>query len=410
MSEDIVIVGAGIAGLSTALALHRLGINSLVLESSTNLRSSGAAFLTWTNAWQALDALGIGNSLRAHHLRYHGIVAMSTVLDAQTAEVTFTAEGYRKEHEVRCLKRKELLETLANELPSGTIRFCSKVVSIEDGGYLKILYLADGTILRTKVLIGCDGVNSAVARSLGFNEASFAGRYAIKGYAVFEEGHGFDPKFLQFNGKGVRYGVIPCDGNSLYWFFTWSSSTQDRDLKENPMKMKQFVLHDLGKVPDTIRNVIEKTKVDDIVCSPLRFRAPWEILWRDISKDNVCVAGDAFHPMTPDLGQEACSALEDGIVLARCLAEAFTEIESTDDDSQEEAREYERIKASLSKYAKERRWRGFDLVTTAYMVGSIQQTNEKVIGFLRDKILAPFLVGLIMKKASFDFGQLTPIW
>lgn len=53
--------------------------------------------------------------------------------------------------EVRCLQRRLLLETLANEVPSGTIRFSSKVVSIEESGFFKRVHLADGTILKTKV-------------------------------------------------------------------------------------------------------------------------------------------------------------------------------------------------------------------------------------------------------------------
>ncbi|GMH02945.1 hypothetical protein Nepgr_004784 [Nepenthes gracilis] len=407
LKEDIVIVGAGIAGLATALGLHRLGLKSLVLESSTCLRVTGAAFTTWTNAWQALDALGIGNSLRGQHLRLHGMVATSTTLGVQIGQTAYTAKGTTVGHEVRCLKRKVLLETLANELPSGTIRFSSKVASVEKVGSLMLLCLADGTILKTKVLIGCDGVNSVVARYLGLKKPSFDGRSAIRGYAVFKESHGFEPKIMQFIGEGKRYGIVPCDDTSLYWFFTSSSSYIDKEIEGNPAKMKQFVLSNLEKVPDKIRNVIEITKVDDIICSQLRLRSPWEILLGDISKDNVCVAGDAFHPMTPDLGQGACSALEDGIVLARCLAEAFTEKSTGQEYSKEE--EYERIKISLKKYAKERRWRGFDLVTTAYLLGAIMQSNDKMTAFLRNKVVTPFLGDLLLKKASFNCGQLAPM-
>ena len=57
----------------------------------------------------------------------------------------------RGDHEVRCVNRKLLLQSLANELPSGTIRFSSKVVSIEESGFYKLVHLADGTIIKTKV-------------------------------------------------------------------------------------------------------------------------------------------------------------------------------------------------------------------------------------------------------------------
>ncbi|XP_077246106.1 monooxygenase 2-like [Tasmannia lanceolata] len=123
---DIVIVGAGVAGLATSPGLHRMGLQSLVLESSESLRTTGFSFFTWTNAWKALD-LGIGDSLRQQHIQLQG-----------------------GEHEVRCVRRKLLLETLVRELPPGTIRFGSKVVSIEEAGNLKIVHLADGSILKAK--------------------------------------------------------------------------------------------------------------------------------------------------------------------------------------------------------------------------------------------------------------------
>ncbi|XP_074275690.1 monooxygenase 2-like isoform X2 [Silene latifolia] len=377
--QDIVIVGGGIAGLSLALALHRVGLRALVLESYDTLRVTGAAFVTWTNAWKALDALGVAHSLRQHHTRLSG-----------------------GDHEVRCVKRKVLLETLAKELPSNTIRFSSKVVSIEISGFFKLLHLADGSILKTKVLIGCDGVNSVVARFLGFKKPSFTNRLAIRGCVDFEENHGFDSKFLQFMGNGRRYGILPCDATSIYWFFTWSPlHEEDEEIKENPTKLKEFVLNNLGKVQDKIKNVIENTKVEDIICSPLRIRPPWEIIWKDITKDNICITGDALHPMTPDLGQGACSALEDSIVLARHLADGFLKGSEMRDEV-----EYEKIESCLRKYAKERKWRGIDLITTGYFVGSMQQTSWKFIRFLRDKVFATFLAGLLLKKADFDCGQL----
>ncbi|KAK3009218.1 hypothetical protein RJ639_013261 [Escallonia herrerae] len=405
--EDVVIVGGGIAGLTTALGLHRLGVRSLVLESSDSLRITGFAFMTWTNAWKALDALGICDSLRQQHQQLQGIVATST-LTGSASELSFMPKGKREGHEVRCVKRKVLLEILEKELPSGTIRFSSKVVSIESSGHQKLVHLADETTLRTKVLIGCDGVNSVVAKWLGFKKPAFSGRSAFRGYADFKGSHGFEPKFLQYFGQGVKYGFLPCDDHTVYWFFTYTPSPQDEEMEEDPVKMKQYVLSKLGEAStDQAKAVIETTELNGIVCSPLRFRHPWELVWGNISKGNVCIAGDALHAMTPDLGQGGCSAIEDGVVLARCLAEALKKKPSGETKEKIEETESRMIKMGLQKYAKERKWRGFGLITTAYTVGFIQQSDGKVINFLRDKMLGGFLAGLLLKRAAFDCGKLT---
>ncbi|KAB1200626.1 putative disease resistance RPP13-like protein 1 [Morella rubra] len=223
-------------------------------------------------------------------------------------------------HEVRCVQRKLLLEALANELPSGTIRYSSKVVSIEESGFYKLVHLADGTILKTKVLIRCDGVNSVAARWLHFDNPAFTGRSAIRGCVNFKRSHGFGTKVMQFFGLGVRSGFIPWDqlsGCTCFCFI--KNKSFEKAIERNPAEMKQFVLSKLGKMPDEVKAIIENTELDGIISSPLRYRRPWELLWGNISKGNVCVAGDALHPMTPDIGQGGCAALEDGVILARCL-------------------------------------------------------------------------------------------
>ncbi|KAK2405481.1 monooxygenase [Trifolium repens] len=168
IEEDIVIVGAGIAGLTTSLGLHRLGFGSLVLESCDSLRVSGFALTLWENAWKALDVVGVGDILRHQHLQLHGIVTTSLITGQQTSTISF--KDNKRNYEVRCVRRQLLLEALANELPSGTIRYSSKVVAIEESGFFKMLHLFDGTTIKTKVLIGCDGVNSVVAKWLGFKD------------------------------------------------------------------------------------------------------------------------------------------------------------------------------------------------------------------------------------------------
>ncbi|KAF9590274.1 hypothetical protein IFM89_032282 [Coptis chinensis] len=390
--EDIVIVGAGIAGLTTALGLHRMGIRSLVLESWEGLRATGFAFTTWTNAWKALDAIGIGDTLRQNHNQLEGIVVSSTVSGWPTSKMSFEVKGKHGDHEIRCVRRKELLETLAKELPPGTIRFCSKVVSIEEAKYFKLVHLADGSMLKTKVL----------------RNRSYTGRAAIRGFVEFPDGHNFEPKFLLFFGNGFRSGFLPCEQKHMYWFFTYTPSAQHKEAgeEEDLSKIKQIVLQNLGKVPNEVLGVVEKTGLESIISAPLRSAQPLNVLWPGaIYKENVCVAGDALHPMTPDIGQGGCAALEDGVVLARCLSEVFLRKQTEEKANDEE--EYKRIRKGIKKFAEERKWRSFELIATSYIVGMLQQSNGKIMNFFRDKFLSSYLAGLLLKKSDFDCGKLT---
>ncbi|KAL1343145.1 hypothetical protein AAHE18_09G208200 [Arachis hypogaea] len=315
-----------------------------------------------------MDAVDAANTLRSKHPQLEGSGTTSLITGPQTSTISFKEQG---KNEIRCVRRHIMLEALASELSSDTIKYLSKVVAIEETGFFKILHLSDGTTIKTKWL--------------GFKEAAFTRRCEIRGCAEYKNNHGFEPKFMQFFGDGFRAGVIPTDEKGIYWFFTWNPTSEDKDLEHNPAKLKHFALDKLEKIPSDVRSIIENTEVDNFFLSRPRYRHPWELLFGNISKGNVCVAGDAFHPMMPDIGQGGCSALEDGVVLARCLG---------------------RIEEAMKKYSNERRWRGIDLISTSYMVGFIQQGGSKLVGFMRDKLLATFLGGLLLKKSDFDCGKL----
>ncbi|XP_074275866.1 monooxygenase 2-like isoform X2 [Silene latifolia] len=403
--EEIVIVGGGIGGLATALALHRMGLKSLVLETSDSLRCSGFAMAMWSNAWIALDALGVADSLRQHHTQILEMVWLSTNTGRQISRTSLNSKRRNGSYEARFVERKAILEAIAKELPKDYIMFSTKVDYIEDMGYFKMLHLANGSTLTTKVLIGADGVNSVVARWLRFKKPRFDGRWSIRGFAHFTGIHKLEPVFLQCIGNGVRFGIVPCDDTSVYWFYIWPPSDQEKGLKGNQAMMKQFVLSNLKRVPPKILEIIDKTKDEDVLFSPLSLRPPWELFWGNISKDNVCVVGDAFHPMTPDLGQGGCSSLEDAIVLAKYIGQA--KLQGCADTNKSQLQDdYVLIKDALGKYAQERRWRVIELTTTAFIVGNIQQSCGKLTSLLREHVLASFLAKVMVNKGDYDCGKL----
>ncbi|KAF3328188.1 zeaxanthin epoxidase [Carex littledalei] len=343
--ENIVIVGAGFAGLATALGLHRKGVKSLVLESSPTMRATGFAFTIWTNAWRALDALGVGDKVRDHHLLLESVTFLSATSGDISAKVN--------------------------------------------------LDKAQGKIgVKIQVLIGCDGINSVVAKYLGLEKPLLSGRCATRGISEHPSGHGFKHDFLNINGGGFRSGFLPCSEKTIYWYFTWCPSENGAEkVDESIQKMREFVVKTFtaSKVPREMIEVIERSEMSEVVSSPLRYRSPVSLLFGNIIKRNICVIGDALHPMTPDLGQGACTSLEDGVILSRYLADAVHD---------------GNVEVGLEKFTRERRWRCANVVAKSYITGFIQQSSNWFVSFLREKLLAGIMARDLVNVSDYDCGKL----
>ncbi|XWS49676.1 hypothetical protein CRYUN_Cryun12cG0023500 [Craigia yunnanensis] len=170
--EDIVIVGAGIAGLVTAVSLRRLGIGSLVLEQAESLRSGGTSLTLFKNGWRLCRM--VMKSEDGRELR------------------SFKFKDEDQTQEVRAVERKILLETLANQLPPEAVQFSSKLAKIESSENGEtLLELTDGTRLLAKIVIGCDGIRSPIAKWMGFSEPKYEGHCALRGLGFYPNGQPF---------------------------------------------------------------------------------------------------------------------------------------------------------------------------------------------------------------------------
>ncbi|XP_049366734.1 monooxygenase 2-like [Solanum verrucosum] len=390
--EDIVIVGAGIAGLATAVSLQRLGIRTLVLEQGESLRTGGTSLTLFKNGWKALDAIGVGNDLRSQFLEIQGMAIKSE--DGRELR-SFRFKDEDESQEVRAVERRVLLETLASRLPPDAISFSSKLANIErsENGET-LLELDDGIRISAKILIACDGIRSPVAKLMGFPEPNYVGHCAFRGLAYFPEGQPFEPKVNYIYGKGVRAGYVPVSETKVYWFICYNSSSPGPKITD-PSILRQQAEQLVRNWPTELINLINLTPDDTIIRTSLVDRWLWPSISPPASTGSIVLVGDAWHPMTPNLGQGACCALEDSIVLTKKLAEAIKSKRTSVEDA-------------FKAYGNERWPRIFPLTVRAYLVGALLQWDNPVICALRDNIVVPKLVrlGPVLEHTNFEFDPL----
>ncbi|KAJ0973306.1 hypothetical protein J5N97_021265 [Dioscorea zingiberensis] len=341
--HEVVIVGAGIAGLALALALKRVGIRSLVLERSSELRAVGTILHVFHNGWCALESLGVAHYFdKAYNDFQTASSSVSDMVSGARKEVSMSA-GATASTSMRPIHRKFLLETLAAELPPESIRFLCKLSSIKtqalkDSSSVYVLSLEDGSVIRAKVVIGCEGVHSVVAQWLGLSEPVRSGRSAVRGVGLYPEGHGFKKEHQQFIGHGIKGGLVPI------------SNTQET--ARDPELIRNEVMKTTKEFPEEYHEVVKRSELSSLTLAPLLFRVPWDVAFGPSRRGCVTVTGDAFHPMTPDIAQGGCAALEDAVVLARNIAN-----------------KRHNVAEGIEKYVKERRWRAARLVAFSYIAG-----------------------------------------
>ncbi|XP_043711237.1 monooxygenase 1-like [Telopea speciosissima] len=412
MSEEekpIVIVGGGICGLATALALHRKGIRSKVLEKAETLRTEGGGIGIQPNAWRALDQLGVG-----HHLRLKAIPLL------MAREIILSNGTQREESfmntEFRCLKRSDLIETMAENLPSGTIRFGCQIVKMESdpiNSSHTILHLQDGTVIKAKVVIGCDGVNSVVGAWLELKPTKRFNLCGVVGFTNYPNGHGFGNEFLRIRGDHMLLGRLPIDDKLIYWFVARPRTPQDTMVSKEPKLLRDSTMELIKDYPAEIPEVIKNCDLDSLLLVSLRYRAPWDILLESFRKGTVTVAGDAMHVMGPFVGQGGAAALEDAVVLGRCFAQEMvvnpmeSNKSSWDWKKQEEEEKamLKRIEKAIDRYVKERKMRILRLAPQTYLIGTLLQTTSPVTKFF-SFILVLIFFAIFPNHSLYDCGQL----
>ncbi len=304
-NRKALIIGGGIGGLATAIALTQIGFTVEVFERVTLLREVGAGLSLWANAIKALDYLGLASAVRALALpeAAGGIRTPSGDLLMQTANTQLAAQfGELSVMVHRAELHDQLRQAFGQEIHLGM----ECVAITEEGTGVRVRF-RNGEEAFGDLVIGADGLHSAVRAALhGPQPPRYAGYTAWRGVTPFEINR------LQIGetwGAGARFGQIPMQGNRVYWFATQNAPAG----QHRPDGEKAELLRLFGNWHNPIRALIEATPDAAILRNDLYDRPPLK-RW---GRGRITLLGDAAHPMTPNLGQGACQALEDAVVLAK---------------------------------------------------------------------------------------------
>jgi len=305
----LVIVGGGIGGLTAAIALERVGLPYLVLERAPGLREVGAGVGLWDNALRVLDHLRVGDDVRAISMPL--AVAEVASSSGEVLAHSVIAEAVGSPDAVNSVvHRAELLAVLASHIPPERIRTGAACVDLRPRHDGVELLLHGAPPIMAGAVVGADGLHSVVRkRLLGDEVPRYSGQTCYRGIADFEVS---EPSMIrEVQGPGQRAAICPLSPTRAYW---WAAINAPRAEKDDPDGRREALLALYADWPFGLPECIAATEGpilrNDLVDRP--FSNVWGV-------GPITLLGDAAHPMLPNLGQGACSAIEDALVLARSI-------------------------------------------------------------------------------------------
>ncbi|GMP62963.1 hypothetical protein CsSME_00024857 [Camellia sinensis var. sinensis] len=306
---------------------------------------------------------------------------------------------------MRCLRRVDLMHALADDLPLNTIRFGCKMLSIklDPSTSDPIMQIDDGSALHAKVVIGCDGVNSTVAKFLGMKSTRLFSTCVVRGFTRYPSGHKFHNAFIVLSKGNVQLGRMSVNGKLVYWFVTRDWTPQDSMVLNDPKLIKQSTMKALSGFPEVELDLIRNGDLDNLFLTPLRYHAPWELLLlqrRRFIQGAITVAGDAMHAMGPFIAQGGSACLEDAVVLARSFAQLTCGIDP-------QTREWKMmVQTAIDQYVKQRRMRVVQLSTQTFLIGTmLDGSSWKLAKFLCIALMV-ILFSDPIRHTRYDCGQL----
>jgi salicylate hydroxylase len=324
-SGSILIVGGGIGGLTTALAMRKFGFDVDIFEAAPAFTQVGAGVTLAPNAMRGFDYLGVGDAIGATSME----PLRQAVRHWQDGRVLMTLErGNRMREEYGAAyyytHRADLHAVLvdAAERAGVRIHLGAPVQQVSSDADHAELVTADGRRFTGDLLVGADGVKSVVRRLFETAPAIFTGHVAIRAVVpVDDELRPFAETPGNFIGPNRIAVFYPLRGGSLLNLVFFSRETGWNEEGWTIPATRAELEKTFAGWCAPVQTMIAHADADQLFKWAINARAPLNHWSRD---GRITLLGDAAHAMTPFLGQGASSAIEDAVVLARALADSAT--------------------------------------------------------------------------------------
>jgi FAD-dependent urate hydroxylase len=309
----VVIIGAGMGGLTTAIAMRQAGYEVEIYDRVSQLRPAGAGISLWSNGVKVLNRLGLSKEIAAiggqmERVTYYS--QMGEKLTDFSLQPLIDRVGQRPYPVARTDLQSMLLDVFGAE----NVQLNSKCVAVEQDADSVTAIFEDGRKATGDVLIAADGTHS-ITRSYVLGHAverRYVGYVNWNGLVPASDDLAPKDSWAIYVGEHKRASMMPVGGDRFYFFF-------DVPLPKGTVSSPETYREELSSFfkgwADPVQTLIQR--LDPVKTNRVEIHdiEPLTTLVRD----RVALLGDAGHSTAPDLGQGGCQAIEDALVLATYL-------------------------------------------------------------------------------------------
>ncbi len=370
------VIGGGIGGLTTALALQQNEIDVHLYEASDGWRAAGAGIWMSPNSIKVMERLGIAGVFKENSNEMSQVqieLGNGSVINNVDMSIVKANHG----HAIHAVRRQTLHDLLVKNIESKRRHTGKKLINLKQINGSVVASFEDGTSEHFDALIGADGLHSRVRGIVNpdvpLRDSNQVCWYGLSSASISPSD--FSRTTEIWMGKR-RFGFAGVDGNLVYFFAVEHNTDGDSMKIQNP---KDYLLSEFTGGPEIVRTILQGTDPNQIIQSDLKDIKPF----RPLAFSRVALVGDAGHATTPNMGQGAAQAMESGYLVAQLLKQMKPE-------------------DAFQKYEKMRKKRIEFIVGQSWQLGRMAHSNHfftKKVFYRLMKYTPQFLENRLLSRA-----------